>query len=44
MINSLNEKNKKLAFNLTNKMLQNINEKSKFNLRSPNHKKILFIG
>lgn len=43
MINSLNEKNKKLAFNLTNKMLQNINEKSKFNLRSPNHKKILFI-
>ena len=43
MINSLNEKNKKLAFNLTNKMLQNIDEKSKFNLRSPNHKKILFI-
>ena len=43
MLDCLNEKSKKLAFNLTNKMLQNIDEKSKFNLKSPNHKKILFI-
>lgn len=43
MLECLSEKNKKLVFNLTNKMLQNIDEKSKFNLRSPNHKKILFI-
>ena len=43
MLECLSEKSKKLVFNLTNKMLQNIDEKSKFNLRSPNHKKILFI-
>lgn len=43
MLNSLDEKSKKTAFNLTNKMLQNITEKSRFNLKSPQHKKVLFI-
>ena len=43
MINSLNEKSKNQAFKLTEKMLDNIEKSSKFNLRSPAHKKILFI-
>lgn len=43
MINNLNEKSKNQAFKLTEKMLDNIEKSSKFNLRSPAHKKILFI-
>ena len=43
MINSLDSKAKKTAFTLTNKMLENIKDKSTFNLKSANHKKLLFV-
>lgn len=43
MLNNLDEKSKNQAFKLTEKMLENIESSSKFNLRSPSHKKILFI-
>lgn len=43
MLDNLDEKSKNQAFKLTEKMLENIESSSKFNLRSPSHKKILFI-
>ena len=43
MLDNLNEKSRNQAFKLTEKMLENIESSSKFNLRSPSHKKILFI-
>lgn len=43
MLDNLDEKSKNQAFKLTEKMLGNIESSSKFNLRSPSHKKILFI-
>ena len=43
MTNSLDNKAKKTAFTLINKMLENIKNKSTFNLKSANHKKLLFV-
>ena len=43
MLDNLDEKSRNQAFKLTEKMLENIESSSKFNLRSPSHKKILFI-
>ena len=43
ILKELDEKQKNQAFKLTVKMLNNIENASKFNLRSPAHKKILFI-
>lgn len=43
MLSKIDEKSKNQAFKLTKKMLENIENSSKFNLRSPSHKKVLFI-